>query len=53
MIVLKKRKRHKKVSHKRKIKFEDYNYCLEVTQLENKINPLGKNRLNVDNLRKS
>ena len=44
---------HKRVSHKRKIKFGDYNYCLEATQLENEINPLGKNSLNVDNLRKS
>ena len=34
---------------KRKLKFEDYKYCLEATQLENKINHLEKNNLNADN----
>ena len=35
---------------KRKHKFDDYIHCLEVTQLENKINHLEKDSLNVDKL---
>ena len=38
---------------KRILKFEDYKYCLEATQLENKINHLEKNNLNVDNIREN
>ena len=33
-----KTKKHKKVCHKRKLKFQDYKYCVEVTHLKNKIN---------------
>ena len=33
-----KSQRHKKVCHKKKLKFEDYKHCLEATQLENKTN---------------
>ena len=31
----KKNKRHKKVCHKKKTKFEKYRNCLETTQLDN------------------
>ena len=37
---IKKAKGTKKFVRKRKLKFEDYKYCLEATQLENKINQL-------------
>ena len=30
---------------RQKLKFENYKHCLEATQLENKINQLGKNEL--------
>ena len=33
---IKKSKNRKKYTVKRKLKFEDYKYCLEATQLENK-----------------
>ena len=39
----KKAKGTKKYLLTRKLKFEDYNHCLEATQLENKINQLEKN----------
>ena len=32
---------------KQKLKLEDYKHCLEVTQLENKINQLEKNKSDV------
>ena len=35
----------KKCVVNRKLKFEDYKYCLETTQLENKINQLEKNKI--------
>ena len=38
----------KKCVIKRKRKFEDYKNCLEVTQVENKINHLEKNEIDVD-----
>ena len=38
---------------KRKLKFENYKSCLEVTQLENKINHLGNNKINIDGLKKT
>ena len=31
--------------------FEDFKHCLEVTQLENKINQLEKYKVDVDSLR--
>ena len=37
--------------HKIKLKFEDYKNCLEITQLENKINQLEENKIDVDCLR--
>ena len=44
----KKTKDAKKCVIKRKLKFEDYKNCLEVTQLENKINYLEKNKFTID-----
>ena len=38
----------KKCFIKRKLKFEKYKNCLEATQLENKSNHLGKNKINID-----
>ena len=43
--------RHKKVCHKRKLKFENYKNCLEATQLENK-SYLEKHKINIDSLKK-
>ena len=40
----KKVKGTKKCLIKRKLKFENYKSCLEATQLDNKINHLGKNK---------
>ena len=34
--------------HKKKFKFQDYKNCLEASQIENKINHLGKNKTDVD-----
>ena len=39
---------HKKCIIKRKLKFENYKSCLEVTQLDNKINYLEKNQIDID-----
>ena len=47
----KKAKGTKKCAMKRKLKFEDKN-CLEATQLEIKINHLGKNKTDADSLEK-
>ena len=44
----KKTKDTKKCVIKRELKFEDYKNCLEVTQLENKINYLDKNKFTID-----
>ena len=32
----------------KKLKFENYNNCIEVTQLENKIKRLKKNEIDID-----
>ena len=37
---------------KRKIKFQYYKNCLKVTQLENKINHLEKNKTDIDSIKK-
>ena len=47
----KKAKGTKKCVIKRKRKFEDYKNCLELVQLDNKINHLRKNKIDVDNLK--
>ena len=44
----KKTKDTKMCAIKRELKFEDYKNCLEVTQLENKINYLEKNKFTID-----
>ena len=44
----KKTKDTKKCVIKRELKLEDYRNCLEVTQLENKINHLEKNKFTID-----
>ena len=46
----KKAKGTKKCVIKRKRKFENYENCLEATQLENKINYLEKNKIDIDML---
>ena len=38
--------------HKRKSKFENYENCLEATQPHDKIKYLGKNKINIDSLKK-
>ena len=43
----KKAKGTKKCLIKIKIKFENYKSCLEATQLDNKINHLGKNKIDI------
>ena len=37
---------------KQKLKLEDYQHCLEATQLQNIINQLEKNKLDEDSLKK-
>ena len=46
-------KDRKKSVVKTTLEFEQYRHCLEAIQLENKINHVGKNNLNVDNLQKN
>ena len=41
----------KKCVIKRKLKFQDYENCLEAAQIENKINHLEKNKIEVDSLK--
>ena len=48
MIKIKKEKTEKRCALKRKLKFEYYKHCLKVTQFENKINQLEKNKIDVD-----
>ena len=47
----KKAKYTKKFVIKRKIKFENYKNCLEVTQLENRISYLDKNKIDIDSIK--
>ena len=49
----KKAKGTKKCVIKRKLEFENYNNCLEVTQLDNKINYLVKNNINIESLKRN
>ena len=37
--------------HKRKLKFEYFKNCLEVAEIENKINHLEKNEIDVDSFK--
>ena len=42
----------KKYVIKRKLKFENYENCLEGTQIDNKIKYIEKNKISIDNLKK-
>ena len=48
----KKAKGKRKCVMKRKLKFENYQNCLEGTQFENKINHLEKNEINIESINK-
>ena len=48
----KKAKSAKNCVIKRKLKFENYNNCLEATQLDNKIKYLEKSKISIDSLKK-
>ena len=47
----KKSKRHWKLCHKKKLKFENYKNCSDATQVDNKINYFEKNKINIDSLK--
>ena len=49
----KKAKGTKKCVIKRKLKFENYKYSLEATQIDNKIKHLEKNKIKKDSLKKT
>ena len=51
-VKIKKARDTKKCVMKRKIKFENYQNCLEATKLENKMNYLEKNEINIDSIKK-
>ena len=51
MIKIKKQKAQKKCVIKRKLKFENYENCLEETQTENELNHLEKNKTDVDSIK--
>ena len=53
MAVKYKSKRHKKVCHKKKLKFENYKNCIETTHLENEINYLEKNKIDIDSIKEN
>ena len=36
---------------KKKLKFENYKNCSDATQVDNKINYFGKNKINIDSLK--
>ena len=52
VVKIEKSKRHQKVCHKNKLKFKNYQNCLEATQFEKKIYYLDKNEINMDSLKK-
>ena len=41
------------VCNKKNLEFENYKNCLETIQLENKISYLEKNKIKIDNVKKS
>ena len=45
-----KKKKRKKTVIKRKLKFQDYEGCLEAAHTENKINDFEKNKIDVNSL---
>ena len=48
-----KSKKHKKEHNKKKTKTWKLQSCLEATQYKNKINHLGKNKIDIDSPKKS
>ena len=52
VLKMKKQKTQKKSFIKRKLKFENYKNCLEVTHLENEIIYLEKNEIDIDSLKR-
>ena len=52
-MVLKKATGTKKCEMKQKLKFQDYQNCVEATQLKNEIIYLEKNKIDVNSLRKN
>ena len=48
----KKEKLFRKCVIKVKLKFENYKNSLQATQLENKVSYIGKNKMNLDSLKK-
>ena len=54
MIIIKiKKQKAQNLSIKEKIKLEDFEHCLQASQLKNKINQLKKNKVDVDRLRQN
>ena len=53
VVNLKKQKSTKKCVIKRELKFENYESCLKVNQLENKIKRLEKNKIDTDSIKKN
>ena len=51
MKIKKKKKDTKQCVVKRKLKFPDFKNCLEVAEIERKINSLEKNKFDVDSLK--
>ena len=51
LVKIKRTKGTKRCVMKRKLKFENYKSCLEVTQLSRKINHLEKNKINMHGLK--
>ena len=50
---LKKQKSTKKCVIKKELQFENYESCLKVNQLDNKINHLEKNKIDTDSIKKN
>ena len=51
VVIMKKQKSQKSVvCHKKELKFENYENCLEATQIDNKTKYQEKNRISIDGL---
>ena len=53
VVNIKKQNAQKKCVTKRKIKYENYKNCFELTQLENEISYHEKNKISIDNNHKN
>ena len=53
LVNLKKQKSTKKCVIKKELQFENYESCLKVNQLDNKINHLEKNKIDTDSIKKN